>query len=226
MSDKPEKSNKKPLIEKKSRITSDPLKPGVSDDPLSRFNSDTQLSELKMKDILDIIDASVELALTQFQSKTSPIPGTNAAHANSGPTGHENVPGHANFKGSGYIPVPEAAKPEWNKPEVYKPEGPKPEWNKPEGYKPEWNKPETYKPEGSKPEWNKSDGYTTPAAHVNSGPTGHENVPGHANFKSQTNSIGEQLPFTLTLANGAVITLGPGAPKEITIGNFKIIRSD
>lgn len=73
-----------------------------------------------------------------------------------------------------YTPPPEYFKPEYYKPELVKP----PERFKPELFKPESLKPENIKPpEFNKPEWIKSG-----AAHVNSGPTGHVNVPGHANF--------------------------------------------
>lgn len=85
-----------------------------------------------------------------------------AAHANSGPTTHSNVPGHANFAGNKMNPGELRMQPGQMK------------------VQPQQMERYQVKPGGG-----------AAAAHANSGPTTHSNVPGHANFADKVQNPAE-----------------------------------
>jgi len=57
---------------------------------------------------------------------------------------------------------------------------------------------------------------------VNSGPPGHANEPGHANFDPGTKSILEAV--VVTLPDGFRVSLPEGVPVNMTIRGFRITR--
>ena len=60
------------------------------------------------------------------------------------------------------------------------------------------------------------------AAHANSGPTGHSNVPGHANFADLQDKIRD---ISVTLPDGTRVTLDANSPASITINGYKVVRN-
>jgi hypothetical protein len=130
-----------------------------------KVTASTSLADLKVKDLEQVILAVIKSL------------GKKGSHANSGPTKHANVPGHANFSKTGR--PTKVAKEKVKKPikkGVHVNSGPTKHANVPghANFSKTGRPTKVAKAKVKKP--------IKKGVHVNSGPTKHANRPGHANF--------------------------------------------
>jgi hypothetical protein len=145
------------------------------------------------------------------------IPGAAAVHANSGPTGHSNVPGHANFTKVGFDRATHVGVKDVGAAAVHANSGPTGHSNVP-GHA---NFDQQTLGGVSRLKPIALDRFGRLAAHANSGPTGHSNVPGHANF---TKVMDELRDVQVTLPDGTRVTLDANSPASITVNGFQVTR--
>ena len=178
--------------EKKSSAANDKQQESVK---AITANLDAPLSDLKVRDLMDLITVNVSTAISK-------LGGSFGSHVNSGPTHHSNVPGHANFTEPG------------GRVGAHANSGPTHHSNVP----------------GHANFSRVGDPFGLPSglvggSHVNSGPTGHSNVPGHANFTMPELSDKAVLPaIRVTLESGIQVSIPEGGPREIDIAGTKITR--
>ena len=150
--------------------------------------------------------------------------GTNfpqGAHVNSGPTGHANVPGHADFTRQGQFG--QIVNPGAFAQGAHVNSGPTGHANVPghADFTRQGQFGQVVNP-----------GAFAQGAHVNSGPTGHANVPGHADF-TKVGNLGSQVmnqaglvnrAVNMTLNDGTTLSIPANGPAEINIKGMKIRR--
>lgn len=143
-------------------------------------------------------------------------------HANSGPTGHANEPGHANFTKVGLDAATRINVADLGARGAHANSGPTGHVNEP-GHA---NFDQISRPGLSKvlpvniQRLGKLGGLAS-GAHANSGPTSHSNVPGHANFAKQFDDIRD---IEVTLPDGTRLTLDARSPASITVNGFRVTR--
>jgi hypothetical protein len=155
--------------------------------------------------------------------------GVRGSHVNSGPPGHANEPGHANFdpkRGEislgrvGRSPehlAPSAGRGGLGAGGVHVNSGPPGHANEPGHANFDPKRGRISSRPAERPD------LATRGVHVNSGPPGHANEPGHANFDPKVHpAAGEEL-LHVTLPDGSRLTLPPG-PIDITVRGYRIRR--
>jgi hypothetical protein len=174
----------------------------------TEITQDTSVSNLKVSDLSNLFTGILNNwgnisggTHPGFPENLRQRPGS---HVNSGPTGHANVPGHANFSAG----FPDNLR---QRPGSHVNSGPTGHANVP-GHA------------------NFSKGFPGnlgSGSHANSGPTGHANVPGHANFSKVGQPGGQVVTFPalrVTTADGMVVNIPEGPNQMVNINGFLITR--
>jgi hypothetical protein len=174
------------------------------------------VQELTAADLVELIESSVAGILAAFGRG-----GQVGSHVNSGPPGHANEPGHANFDPTTRFGGPElGALGGWRG--VHVNSGPPGHANEPghANFDPERGfggfRAEPHVNSGPPGHANEP-GHANfdPGSHVNSGPPGHANEPGHANFDP------DKLKLDARRWEGAHVNSGPpGHANEPGHANF------